>query len=158
MEAETRRIAEEGRQVSRLVENGIDPTVSGLPKANLILVLLIGQAVQVLLLSVSVFLFFVVFGAVAIDESVVGSWIGHDPAPVLGLGAASWELIRVATFLGAFSGLYFTVYAITDGEYRAQFFSDVTEEIGRAVVGQVAYVSLGRRLATASTPPQPPGS
>ena len=54
----------------------------GFQKANLILVLLVAQVVQVLLLSVAVFVFFIVFGAVAMKEGVVESWIGAEPHPL----------------------------------------------------------------------------
>ena len=43
---------------------------------NLVLVLVIAQAVQVFLLSVAVFAFFLGFGALAIDPSVITSWVG----------------------------------------------------------------------------------
>ncbi|WP_141013876.1 hypothetical protein [Nocardioides sambongensis] len=48
--------------------------VNGLQKANLLLVLLVAQALQVLLLSLAVFAFFIVFGVVAISPDVVESW------------------------------------------------------------------------------------
>ena len=41
------------------------------------LALVIAQAVQVLLLAVAVSVFFMVFGAVAIDDTVIESWIGE---------------------------------------------------------------------------------
>jgi hypothetical protein len=53
--------------------------IGGLQKVNLILVLLIAQAVQVLLLSLSVFGFFLVFGVLAMQPDVVASWVGHQP-------------------------------------------------------------------------------
>ena len=56
----------------------------GLEKANLVLVLLVAQAVQVLLLALAVFGFFLVFGAVAIHDDVVTSWIGVEPEDFLG--------------------------------------------------------------------------
>ena len=51
---------------------------------NLILVLLIAQAVQVLLLSLSVFAFFLVFGMLVMDPSVIDTWLGHPPTPAFG--------------------------------------------------------------------------
>ena len=39
------------------------------------LVLLITQALQVLLLALAVFVFFIVFGAVAMDKEVLATWI-----------------------------------------------------------------------------------
>ncbi|WP_181407735.1 hypothetical protein [Nocardioides sambongensis] len=54
-------------------------------------------------------------------------------------GRLSLELVRVSVFLAAFSGLYFTVYAITDDLYRQEFFTTVTRELERAVSARVAY-------------------
>ena len=45
----------------------------GFERRNLVLVLLVIQAVQVLLLSLAVFGFFIVFGAVAIRRPVIES-------------------------------------------------------------------------------------
>lgn len=123
----------------------LDAEVTGLQKANLVLVLLVSQIVQVLLLSLAVFAFFIVFGRVAIDDSVVESWIGSAPSYPLGTFLVSRELAQVATFLAAFSGLYFTVYAVTDAVYRKEFFTRVTRELERAVNARVVY----RRLLAA---------
>lgn len=134
----------------------VDAEVTGLQKANLVLVLLVAQAVQVLLLALAVFAFFIVFGVVAMEPSVVSSWTGgplHSPEGPVGdwLGdRLSLELLRVSTFLAAFSGLYFTVYAVTDELYRKQFFSVVIRELERAVSARVAYRSLRDEGAPAS--------
>ncbi|CUR53876.1 conserved membrane hypothetical protein [metagenome] len=116
--------------------------VTGLQKANLVLMLLVAQAVQVLLLVLAVFAFFVVFGAVAIDAQVIESWIGTPPTYLFGARPMSRELLQVATFLSAFSGLYFTVYAVTDSTYRQQFFTAIMRELGQVVSARVVYRSL----------------
>ena len=114
--------------------------IGGLQKANLVLVLLIAQAVQVLLLSVSVFAFFLVFGSLVMDPGVIDAWLGHPPTPAFGRGARlSQELVQVSVFLAAFSGLYFTVYAVTDELYRKQFFTTIVRELERAVSARAAY-------------------
>lgn len=120
--------------------------VQGLAKQNLILVLLISQALQVLLLSVAMFAFFVLFGAVAINAEVVQAWLGHPPTPFLDqLPALSHELVRVATFLAAFSGLYFTVYAVSEETYRSQFFGSLMKQLHRAVGVRTVYACLPLR-------------
>lgn len=117
--------------------------VAGLERANLVLVLLVAQAIQVLLLSAAVWAFFMAFGAVAIDDAVIRSWVGDARAPDYHFQHLfSRELIRVSTFLAAFSGLYFTVYAVTDETYRRQFFTEVTGELERAVSVRVVYRRL----------------
>ena len=35
----------------------------------------------------------------------------------------------MAGFLAAFSGLYFTVYVLTDATYRSEFFDEVVGEV-----------------------------
>ncbi|MFB9314509.1 hypothetical protein [Nocardioides plantarum] len=125
--------------------------VTGLQMVNLVLVLVVAQAVQVLLLALAVFVFFIVFGAVVIEDSVIVSWLGDKPHyPPFGPELVSRELAHVAVFLAAFSGLYFTVVAITDDLYRKEFFTTVMDELARAVGVRVVYREL-RRRTTAST-------
>ncbi|GAA1524407.1 hypothetical protein [Nocardioides humi] len=136
-----------GFLLTRLPEelDSVDDEVRGLERANLVLVLLVAQAVQVLLLALAVFAFFIVFGLVAMAPEVVSQWTTHPLHPLDGpLGELfgtrlSLELLRVSTFLAAFSGLYFTVYAVTDELYRRQFFSSVIHELERAVRARAAY-------------------
>ena len=120
----------------------VDSQVLGLEKANLVLALVIAQAVQVLLLSVAVSLFFMVFGSVAIDDAVIESWIGKPPDYPFGGELVSVQLAKVAIFLGSFSGLYFTVYAVTDATYRQQFFTEILRELERAVGVRAVYRSV----------------
>jgi hypothetical protein len=115
-----------------------DVPLSRLQRLNLLLVLLVVQLGQVLLLALAVFAFFVLFGVVAIAPEVVESWIGVPPTG----GSVSVELLKVAIFLAAFSGLYFTVSAVTDATYREQFFTQITTELKRAVGVRSVYVSL----------------
>jgi len=112
--------------------------VTGLQKWNLVLVLLVAQALQVLLLSVAVLLFFLVFGSVVMQPEVVRAWLGDPDASVTG------PLVKVSVFLAGFSGLYFTVYAFTDGTYRQQFFTSVTRELEQAVAVRAVYRTLLR--------------
>lgn len=120
-------------------ELGDDADVVGLQRANLVLVLLITQAFQVLLLALAVFAFFIVFGAVAMDETVLETWIEDDLTEAWGI-PVSVELLQVSTFLAAFSGLYFAVYAVTDETYRREFFSEVLGELEQALRVRVRYL------------------
>lgn len=128
-----------------------DANVRGFQKANLIVVLLVSQFVQVILLSLSVLVFFVAFGAVAMRHSVVGGWIGDQQLNEWAIGDwnvgyLSTELVQVSVFLAAFSGMYFTVAAITDEVYRKQFFTSITRELERAMAARAVYHALKRDL------------
>ncbi|MEJ7834357.1 MAG: hypothetical protein WKF79_15695 [Nocardioides sp.] len=122
--------------------------VAGLDRWNLILVLLVVQIGQVLLLIVAVFVFFVLFGSLVMTQQVQEAFTGlgegnlHS-APVL--SSVSLELVKVSLFLAAFSGLYFTVAAVTDDTYRGQFFDAVTGELERAVGVRAVYLALRAR-------------
>jgi hypothetical protein len=125
-----------------------DVSLSSRQRVNLLLVLLIAQAVQVLLLAAAVFGFFLAFGLVAIGPKIVESWTGARPHSlqlfdsfVVG-GPVSNELFQVSVFLAAFSGLYFTVYAVSDATYREQFFTRVSRDLERAIGVRAVYESI----------------
>ena len=90
-----------------------------------------------------VFAFFVAFGFLAIHRrrSPPGP---ARPAHVL-LSASgrrpiiSEELLRVAGFLAAFTGMYFTVVLSTDSTYREEFAEDVAPQIRQALAVRAAY-------------------
>lgn len=110
--------------------------VTGFERWNLILVLLVVQVVQVLLLSVAVFAFLMVFGGLIMTGPVIDAWRAGE-----GFNE-SRALVQVSVFLAAFSGLYLTVSTVTDETYRAQFFSGVTRELERAVGMRAVYLTL----------------
>jgi hypothetical protein len=121
--------------------------VEGYERANLLLVMVIVQAVQVMVLAVAVFAFFLVFGAVAMSESVMKVWVGEGGTHHLEwLPNVSVELVQVSVFLAAFSGLYFTVTVLTDETYREQFFTGVKSELDRAVGVRAAYLAARESL------------
>ena len=114
----------------------------GYEKANLILVLVIAQAVQVLLLSLSVFAFFLVFGGIVMKDHVQEHWSNGPIHAMPVLSNLTVELVQVSVFLAAFSGFYFTICAVTDEAYRDQFFTTVKRELDRAVAVRAVYLAL----------------
>lgn len=122
-----------------------------LQRRNLLLMLFITQAIQVLSLAIIVFCFFVVFGSIAIRPAVIESWVGHAPTyEVGGLGLISNELFSVAVFLSGFAGLYFTVQAVIDQNYRREFFSRIEEDLQQAIGVRKVYVALRAHLSPAA--------
>jgi hypothetical protein len=118
--------------------------VTGFERWNLILVLVIIQSVQVLLLAVAVFGFLVLFGSLVMTEPVMDSWLDRR------IEGVTPQLIQVATFLAAFSGLYLTVSTVTDETYREQFFGSVLREMERAVGLRAVYLAARDRTARPS--------
>jgi hypothetical protein len=113
-------------------------------RANLVLVLLIAQTIQVVLLALAVFAFFVVFGRIAISDTVILLWTGHHATYLGSINLISSELFQVSIFLSAFAGLYFTVYAVTDQTYRDRFFSQIATDLKRAIAVHTVYRNLLR--------------
>jgi hypothetical protein len=125
----------------RLPGNMGMPRLSALRRANLVLIMLVSQAIQVLLLALIVFSFFVVLGHLVITRPTVEAWIGHPPhdLPRLHWLPVSNELFQVSVFLSAFTGLYFTVYAVTDPVYRSNFFDAIANDLRRALAVAAVY-------------------
>ncbi len=129
--------------------------VRGYERWNLILVLLVTQVAQVLLLSLAVLGFFLVFGGIVMTAGVQQAWTAQDRLTHLPyLDNLSVELVQVSVFLAAFSGLYFAVAVMTDETYREQFFREVLDELERAVGVRAAYLAL-RDSRTDAAPPSP---
>ncbi len=139
-------LAEEARRLT--ADQDADPAayaqMHGYERWNLVWVLLVIQAVQVLLLSMTVFAFFLLFGALVMSVDVQAGWTGMDPAAFREevLGQFSLPLVKVSLFLASFSALYLTVNTVTDEAYRAQFFGSVTDEMERAVAVRAVYRAL----------------
>ena len=94
-----------------------------------------GQGVQIMLVTLAVQLVLVAFGLLLVPISIQTDWVGRAVTPLftLQVGGQSLsvtiELLVVALILGGFSGLYFTVSALSDNAYRAEFFSDADREM-----------------------------
>ncbi len=128
----------------------IDPQdfaqVAGFERWNLILVLLVIQTVQVVLLAVTVFVFFMLFGSLVMETETQLAWTqleSLNQAPYL--PNVSVSLMKVSLFLASFSGFYFTVSAVTDDTYRRQFFSVVERQLERAVGMRAVYLATRGR-------------
>ncbi|MDT9593331.1 hypothetical protein RDV89_09650 [Nocardioides zeae] len=136
-----RLVADEGADPARHTELG------RFERWNLLLVLLVVQGVQVLVVAATIFLFFLVFGVLTMRPEVAEAWTGGPVASVPGLPGLTAELLAVSVFLAAFSGLYFTVVAVTDDTFRGQFFSGVLGELERAIGVRAVYREMLERDA-----------
>lgn len=115
-------------------------------RLNIGLIVVFGQAIQITLVVVALTVFFVFFGFMAITAETVSGWTQladpHILADVSFGGRVlilSEPLIRVSIFLGAFSGMYFTVVLSTDDTYRSEFADDVGPEIHQILAVRSAY-------------------
>jgi hypothetical protein len=123
-------------------------------KLNVGLVTVFSQALQITFVALLLTSFFVLFGFLAIPVATAQGWTTPDDVHVL----ATWHvngrdlvvtepLLRVAGFLGAFTGMYFTVVQSTDATYRDEFTEDVAPQIRQALAVRLAY-TVHRLAAT----------
>ena len=114
-------------------------------RTNASIVVLFNLSLQVLSARMIVGGFFLVFGILAMDEGVIASWIEREPRVLADPGwprgaVVTEELLRVAVFLAAFSGFYFTISVLTNREFRDEFFEDIVGEVRQACAVRVVYL------------------
>jgi hypothetical protein len=112
-------------------------------RLNLGLVTVFNQALQITLVAITVFVFFVLLGYLAIPPTTVAAWVMTEPNELFGSGkhVVTEELLRVAGFLAAFTGMYFTVTLSTDATYREEFAEDVAPQIRQALAVRALYLA-----------------
>ncbi len=126
--------------------------LSRFERVNLMVALVVIQLSQVLLVALSLLLFLLGFGAIAMKREVVEVWIGEGTTYVPGLENLSVELLQVGVFLSAFSAFYISVTAVTDDAYRGAFFTGVMEELERSIAVRAAYNAVRRTREAADDP------
>ncbi|MFL6120210.1 hypothetical protein [Actinophytocola sp.] len=127
------------------------PPIESMPlgrreRANITLVLFVAQLLQILLLSVLVFCVLIALGALAVDSTVIDSWLGPGAARREGtlFGAKlplSAGLVQVSLFLAAFSGVYFAASAATDQHYRESFFEPLLADVRTSLAARQVYLA-----------------
>lgn len=117
-------------------------------RLNVGMVLFVSQSLQVLVVALAVFAFFVVFGLLAIDDGVLDAWLGHVGHDLFFVTVAgvdvhpSHELLRVATAIAALSGLYYAIAVLTDPTYREEFLDEVTGDMRQTFAARTEYLAL----------------
>ncbi|MET0736881.1 MAG: hypothetical protein ABW035_01305 [Acidimicrobiales bacterium] len=115
-------------------------------RINIALVLVFSQGVQIILVATVIGLFYVGFGLVAVRETAMASWVGAPLdviAEVTVFGhpvVLTWDLIRVAGLVAAFSALQFTFSALTDQTYREEFFEGMLSEMRESLATRAVYL------------------
>jgi hypothetical protein len=154
------------RTTERLRGTPIEPVVGSLAEPdgeapglsrrqwyNVGLVVLVSEAVQVFLVTVFVFAFFVAFGMATLTRGVMNEWVATDDGVEvlreLRIAGDTYvlteELLKVSGFLAAFAGLYFMVVMLTDATYRREFLDEIVSDVRDAFAVRAAYLAyLGR--------------
>jgi hypothetical protein len=131
-------------------EHSADSPLSRRQRLNVGLLMFTSHAMQVLMVSLAMGGFFVVFGAITIRPEVMNTWIGSGGHELLAFdflgerARVTDELLRVSGAIAAFSGLYYAIAVLTDATYREQFLDRLTRELRETFEARRRYLELSR--------------
>lgn len=134
---------------------GHQPTRTPLSRAeqvNVVAVMVVSQAIQVVLFTAGLFAFFLALGIIAVPYEVTVLWaseqtcaVGEPPC------AGTWfgihipipqTVVHTSLFVAVLSGLYFTVSTSVDPLYRERFFDPLVADVAVSLAGRDAYLEM----------------
>ncbi len=121
-------------------------------QANVVAVMVVAQAIQVVLFTAGLFGFFLALGLIAIPDDVTVLWAGEESCAVgVPPCAGTWfgihipvpqTVVHTSLFVAVLSGLYFTVSTSVDPLYRQRFFEPLIADVAVSLAGRDAYLEL----------------
>ncbi len=130
-----------------------DSPMGGFPlrrreRLNLAIVALTTESLHVLFVSAAVWFFYVVLGLLLVPADVRAGWLLQSDTVLWNLAwfgervQITAELLRVATGIAAFAGLYYAVTILVDSAYRDRFTQSLGEELRDAFDRRTEYLRL----------------
>jgi hypothetical protein len=132
-----------------------DPVRTPLSRAeqfNVVAVMVVSQAIQVVFFTTGLFVFFLLLGIIAIPDDVAVLWsaeatcaVGEPPC------AGTWfgihipipqTIVQTSLLVAVVSGLYFTVSTSVDPLYRQRFFEPLIADVAVSLAGRDAYLEM----------------
>ncbi|WP_101947137.1 hypothetical protein [Mycobacterium sp. 3519A] len=123
-------------------------------QVNVVAVMVVSQAIQVVLFTAGLFAFFLALGIVAVPDDVAVLWsaeetcpVGEPPCPGTWFGVhvpVPQTIVHVSLFVAVLSGLYFTVSTSVDPLYRERFFNPLIDDVAVSLAGRDAYLEMER--------------
>jgi hypothetical protein len=121
-------------------------------QVNVVAVMVVAQAIQVVLFTAGLFAFFLALGVIAVPDEVAVLWasesgcpVGEPPCPGTWFGVhvpVPQTIVHVSLFVAVLSGLYFTVSTSVDPLYRERFFDPLIADVAVSLAGRDAYLGL----------------
>ncbi|MEH3140064.1 MAG: hypothetical protein PGN37_07725 [Mycobacterium kyogaense] len=131
------------------------PTPLSRPEqVNVVAVMVVAQAIQVVLFTTGLFVFFLALGFVTVPPDVIVLWSGEQSCPV-GVPPCdgTWfgvhvpipqTVVHMSLFVAVLSGLYFTVSTSVDPLYRQRFFEPLISDVAVSLAGRDSYLAMHR--------------
>lgn len=124
-------------------------------QVNVVAVMVVAQAIQVVFFTTGLFAFFLALGTIAIPDDVTVLWSAEQSCPI---GqppcAGTWfgihvpipqTVVHTSLFVAVLSGLYFTVSTSVDPLYRQRFFDPLIADVAVSLAGRDAYLEMEDR-------------
>lgn len=142
-----------------LARHVFDPSATRTPlslaeQVNVVAVMVVAQAIQVVLFTTGLLAFFLALGVIAIPDDVTVLWsgeqscaVGTPPCAVTWFGIhipIPQTVVHTSLFVAVLSGLYFTVSTSVDPLYRERFFEPLIADVAVSLAGRDAYLELER--------------
>lgn len=119
-------------------------------QVNVVAVMVVAQAIQVVLFTAGLFAFFVALGVIAVPDEVTVLWsaeqscaVGEPPCAGTWFGVnlpLPQTVVHMSLFVAVLSGLYFTVSTSVDPLYRQRFFDPLIADVAVSLAGRDAYL------------------
>lgn len=141
------------------IEREVDadgPPLSRAQRFNVGLVMFVSQALQVLVVSVAVAAFFILIGALLVNQEMRNYLMQQDGTVLLAFDLfgepveITRELLRVSVGIATFSGFYYAVAVLTDSSYRAEFLTEFTDELRETFEIRSRYLDLRAQAGAAA--------
>lgn len=119
-------------------------------RLNLAAVALISEMLQVTFVSAAIWVFYVVLGSLLVNATVREAWLLRPDEVMFSIAwfgdqvQVNEALLRVATGVAAFVGLYYAVTILVDAAYRDQFVDSLTRELRDTFRRRSEYLELQR--------------
>jgi hypothetical protein len=121
-------------------------------QVNVVAVMVVSQAIQVVIFTAGLFAFFLALGIVAVPDDVAVLWsseqscpVGEPPCPGTWFGIhvpVPQTIVHMSLFVAVLSGLYFTVSTSVDPLYRQRFFDPLIADVAVSLAGRDAYLEM----------------
>lgn len=148
----------QGTPVAELVPGDADPEPHAPPLGrraewNVALLLFVSQAIQILLVSLVITAFYLLFGLLTVRADTLLQWttageltVEKDWLATLSLFGDELiftrQLVLVSAFIAMMSGLQFAVQLVTNEVYRSDFAEGMTAELREALAVRAVYLRV----------------
>ena len=117
-------------------------------RVNVGLVIFIAQALQVAFVGLTIWLCFMVFGALLVSDAIRQDWIGSTGRGLFTIAflgeqlTVTKELVRTSAGVASFSALYYAVASAVDSTYRDEFVEQLTDQLRDTFTSRNEYLDL----------------